>query len=322
MKYWAGIDLGGTNIVCGLVDEDLNLLGKLKQPTEAAKGSGFVLERMAAMVKQLLEETGIPLNELQGVGIGCPGFINPEDGVCMFAGNLGWRDLPVAHLLSAKLQVPVFIDNDVRMYVFGEAAAGAARGYKHLLGITLGTGLAAAMVNTRHLYYGGGYMAGELGHIHMEGEHRKCGCGMSGCLETVASATGIVKQVQEVVRTGATSVLQEWLKDEKLDALTSADVSKAYDAGDAVAVQVMQHTGTLLGRGLAYAVTLYSPDALIIGGGAALAGERLFKPMREELKLKVYPGYWERLHIHQGELIDDGGVIGSAAFAQSQVQPI
>lgn len=128
MKYWAGIDLGGTNIVCGLVDEDLNLLGKLKQPTEAAKGSGFVLERMAAMVKQLLEETGIPLNELQGVGIGCPGFINPEDGVCMFAGNLGWRDLPVAHLLSAKLQVPVFIDNDVRMYVFGEERQGQPEG--------------------------------------------------------------------------------------------------------------------------------------------------------------------------------------------------
>ncbi|SEG73294.1 ROK family protein [Paenibacillus sp. UNC499MF] len=323
MSFFIGVDLGGTNIVCGLLDEEFNVLAKSKQPTEAAKGSDYVLEKIAVMVETLLVEQNIAPGQLKAVGIGTPGFIDPVRGVCVFASNLRWSEVPVSDQLGARLGVPVFIDNDVRMYVYGEAMKGPGRGYEHVLGITLGTGMSAGLVNNGQLYYGGGFMAGEIGHIRVDdAETTPCGCGLVGCLETIASATGIVRQVREALAAGRESILGEWFPGEEAASVTAADVSRAYDEGDRLAIEVMNHTGKLLGRGLSYAVTMYSPDALIIGGGASLAGERLFKPMREELQKSVYKGYWERLTIHPGTLIDDGGVIGSAAFAANRAAGI
>ncbi|MVO98565.1 ROK family protein [Paenibacillus lutrae] len=319
MSFFVGVDLGGTNIVCGLLDQEFNLLAKSKQPTEAANGSDFVLERIAVMIEDLLREQNIDRSQLGAVGLGTPGFIDPVRGVCTFASNLRWNNVPVSDILGARLGVPVFIDNDVRMYIFGEAMKGPGQGYANVLGITLGTGMAAALVNEGQLYYGGGFMAGEIGHIIVgDGESTPCGCGLVGCLETVASATGLARQAREALAAGRESVLGEWFPGAEAANVTAADVSRAYDEGDALAIEIMNHTGKLLGRGLSYAVTLYSPDALIIGGGASLAGERLLGPMRDELRKSVYHGYWDRLTIHPGALIDDGGVIGSAAFAASR----
>jgi len=319
MSYVIGIDIGGTNIVCGLLDEQYNLLGKVKQPTEAAKGSDHVFAKINGMIDQLFAETGKDRSKLIAVGAGTPGFIDSDRGVCLFAGNLGWRDLEVAKLLGEYVKVPVFIDNDVRMYVYGETIKGSVQGVDHVYGITLGTGLASGMVNDGKLYYGGGYMAGELGHVHVDGESTPCGCGMKGCLETIASATGIARQARERITQGEESVMQAWFPEGDLSGLTATHVSKAYDEGDRLAIDIMNYTGTVLGKALAYAITLFSPNALVIGGGAALAGERLFKPMREAIQANVYSGYWDKLSIHQGTLIDDGGLIGSAAFARSRV---
>ncbi|OXM83466.1 ROK family protein [Paenibacillus rigui] len=316
MGLLIGMDIGGTNIVCGLVDEEGRLMNKIKKTTEAHKGSEYVFDKIQSMIKELLQLSDVPLTDISAIGAGTPGFIDPVRGVTLFAGNLKWKDVPTAEEIRKRTGIPAFIDNDVRMYAYGEAVRGAAQGYEHVLGITIGTGLAAAVVNNGELYYGGGYMAGEIGHFTFP-EHIPyvCGCGMTGCLETVASATGMARQAKDLLRGGRVSVLQEWFKDTSIDHLTAADVSRAYDLGDPVAVEVMNHTGRLLGRGLAYAVTMYSPDMIVIGGGGALAGERLFAPMREQLKQSVYSGYWERLAIATAQNIDDAGIIGSALSA-------
>ncbi|UHA75910.1 ROK family protein [Paenibacillus sp. 481] len=316
MSYMIGIDLGGTNIVCGLVNEQYELLEKVKRPTDAAQGVEQVISKMAEMIEELVNRSGIKRSELVAVGAGIPGFIDPERGICLFSANLKWQDVEVAELLSVKVGVPVFIDNDVRMYVYGEAMSGAARGSEVVQGVTIGTGLASATVTRGELFYGSRFMAGELGHVAVEGETERCGCGLTGCLETVVSATGIVRQAKQALEVGRSSTLRDVYERGEL---TAAHVSAAYDEGDELAVQIMDYTGQVLGRGLAYSISLFSPDVIVIGGGGALAGERLFRSVRETLKRTVYHGYLENLTICQGELIDDGGVIGSAAFAKNRL---
>jgi glucokinase len=320
VKFLVGIDVGGTNIVCGLLDSEGNLLCKIRRPTEAHLGSEHVIDEIARMVLSLFLSEQIDPGQVLAVGIGTPGLVDPVRGISRFAVNLGWKDVEVAEQLHKRLNVPVFIDNDVRMYVFGEAIKGAGKGYDHVLGITLGTGIGAAMVNRGKMYYGSGFMAGEIGHIRMDGEQAACACGMRGCLETVASATGIVRQVREATANGKSSILRTWFSSGNLSGLTAADVSKACDAGDGVAVEVMRHTGRMLGKALSYAVSLFSPDVIVIGGGVAQAGERLLEPMREELKRSVYQGYWALLSIRTAKLLEDAGVIGSAIYAMQRMR--
>jgi len=314
-SYFIGMDIGGTNIVCGLVSSGGKLLNKIKQPTEARLGSAHVFDKISRMVDELLKSAQLQRQDVSAIGVGTPGFIDPLKGVTLFASNLHWTNVPTAEEISKRTGIPTFIDNDVRMYVYGEAVCGAAQGYEHVLGITIGTGLAAAVVNDGKLYYGGGFMAGELGHIPFPEIPYQCGCGLKGCLETVVSATGIARQAREQMAAGRSTILNEWLNGQPADTITAADVSKAFDEGDSLAVEIMNHTGMLLGKGLAAAVTLYSPDIIVIGGGGALAGERLFAPMREQLQQSVYSGYWNRLTISAAQMIDDAGIVGSAMAA-------
>jgi len=315
MGYTVGLDVGGTNIVCGVLDETGRLVGTLKRATEAEKGFEHVIERIASMVLELLAEYGIGKSQVAAVGAGIPGFVDPLRGVVKMAGNLKWTDAPAAAALSQRLNLPVYIDNDVRMYVYGEAAFGAGRGFDVVLGVTVGTGLAAAVVDRGNLYYGAGYMAGELGHIRMDGVEYECGCGMTGCLETVASANGIARLARDKAAAGESPVLAEWFGPDRFGLITAADVSRAYDEGDPAAIDAMNYAGKMLGRGLSYAATLYSPDVIVIGGGGAQAGERLLAPVRAELQRLVHPMYWERLTVRTAQLPDHAGVAGSAMHA-------
>lgn len=319
MTHYIGVDIGGTNIVCGLLDESLNLLAKLKKPTGAANGADYVLGLIASMIDELLAGQNLTRAELGAVGMGTPGFVDPERGVSLLSANLKWKDVPVSDKLGERLGgIPVFIDNDVRMYTYGEAARGAGRGYGHVMGVTLGTGIAAAMVNRGELYYGSGFLAGELGHVPFEGEQALCGCGMRGCLETIASATGIARIARERLERGDESVLADWFPSERRRDMTAADISRAYDEGDALAKEVLAFVGRSLAKGLAWAITLWSPDVVVIGGGAANAGERLLAPMREALMPLILPMFRERIVIKLAEMNDDAGVVGSAAFAKAR----
>ncbi len=311
MSYCVGVDIGGTNTAIGLLDEAGRVAAKESIPTLAKEGAEALFDRIAETVRRLLDRCGAP-NGAVSLGMGVPGFIDQENGVALNSTNLQWRDVPVAARMRERLGVPVAIDNDVRQYVYGEAMLGAGRGFRHVLGVTVGTGLAAALVSDGKLFYGGGNMAGELGHIPLESIPYACGCGLTGCLETVASATGIARQARDLVAEGRASLLREWFPGEGLPGLTARDVSRAYDEGDAVAIEVLRRTGEQLGRGLAYAVTLYSPDVVIVGGGGAAAGERLLGPVRETMQRLLISDYWERIQVVPAALGDEAGIIGSA----------
>jgi glucokinase len=321
MRYYVGLDIGGTHMVGGLLGDDGSLLHTLKIPTEAAKGTEFVLDRMADLIERLLEERGVgDRAALIAVGIGIPGFIHPDKGLVKLAANLPLTNVRVADEIRNRIGAPVYIHNDVKMIVYGEAIQGAGRGYDHVFGITLGTGLASAFVDHGRLLVGGGDLAGEIGHVRIEGIPYMCGCGMRGCLETIASATGIARQAIDALKEGHPSVLGEWFPVDNRTALTAKDVTRAYDAGDRVAIDIMRHTGTILGKALAFAVVLYSPDVIIIGGGVASAGERLLQPLRDTLLAHVHPFYRERVRIVTPALHDQAGVIGSAEYARMMLE--
>lgn len=317
MDSLIGIDLGGTNIVCGLVDMEGNLQRALKLPTEAEKGSAHVIGKLADMIHMLLEKESIDLASVRAVGVGTPGFIDPVRGVNRFSSNLKWENVPLAENLSSLLGRPVFIDNDVKMYIYGETLKGAGRGHECVFGVTIGTGLAAAVVHNGDIFYGADFLAGELGHIPIDGIDFPCKCGMTGCFETVVSATGIARQARQLIEQGRDSVLRKWHPD--LSGLTAQSVSQAYDLGDEVAAEVLKRTGEVLAHGLSFAIPLVSPDVVVIGGGGALMGERLFRPMREVLRRKVHPMYLEKLEIKQAQHNDNAGVIGSALYALNRL---
>jgi glucokinase len=313
MALYIGVDIGGTNIAFGLVDEANQCLIFNKIATDANRGVIHIVQRIAAQILEIAEQADEPVI---AVGVGVPGFVNHEAGISVKATNLGWENYPFVAELQKLISMPVYINNDVRLYIYGEALAGAGKGFKHILGITLGTGIAAAVINEGQLYYGSGNRAGELGHIAMEGNTYACNCGLIGCLETVASANGIARLAKDAIIQGQTSLLQQWFSKEQINDITAFDVSKAYDQGDPLAVKVMEKSGVYLGKGLAFAVNFYSPDVIVIGGGASLAGERLFGPMKRQLKASILPQYWEGLSIRIAQRIEDAGIVGSALYAK------
>lgn len=319
MGYKIGFDVGGTNIVCGMLDDRNQLVGTVKRPTEAQQGFEHVMNRMASMVDEIIAEYNVERARVQVIGAGIPGFIDPVRGVVLKAGNMKWVDAPVAERLGERTGIPVFIDNDVRMYVFGESTLGAGRGHNVVLGVTIGTGIAGAVYDHGSLYYGGGFMAGELGHFRIEGVEYECGCGMIGCVETIVSAPGIARLARERIVNGQSTVMAQEFSGEKMERITAADVSRAYDAGDPAAIDVMNKVGKTLGWALSFATTMMSPDVIVVGGGGANAGERILAPMREELQNKVHPMYWDKLTIRTAELLDDAGVMGSAMYGVSRL---
>jgi glucokinase len=298
-----------------LVDEANQCLIFNKIATEANRGAIHIVQSIAAHILEIAEQAG---ESVIAVGVGVPGFVDHEAGISVKSTNLGWENYPFVAELQKLISLPVYINNDVRLYIYGEALAGAGKGFKHVLGITLGTGLAAAVVNEGKLYYGRGNRAGELGHIAMDGNPFTCNCGKIGCLETVASANGIARQAKNAIFQGQASLLEIRFPGNRVNAITALDVCNAYDEGDKLAIKVMEDTGVYLGKGLAYAVNLYSPDVIIIGGGASSAGERLLGPMRRQLEEAILPIYWEGLAIRIAQRIEEAGIIGSALYAKNQ----
>jgi len=312
-----GIDIGGTHTVFGLVDEKGCLVGKRKVNTDARRGFRCMLDVIESNVNELTDGFAGARSEVRAIGVGMPGRIDANRGICLQASNLHLHDVPVADQVARATGLPCRINNDVKMYVYGEALYGAGMNKEHVLGVTIGTGLSGALIVKGEPYGGYGNEAGEIGHIPVEGNDRPCNCGRIGCLETIVSATGLARSAAQAVREGRRTVLAEYCVDPSL--LTAADVSRAYDAGDAAAIDMMHAAGVRLGEVLSVIVPMVAPDVLIVGGGVALAGERLLRPFREELARRVSPSFLTELTLTTAMHNDDAGVIGAAAWAAKRI---
>jgi glucokinase len=317
MKHIIGIDVGGTNVVAGLFSPEGTLLRSIKRPTLTDKGSDGLLGQLAELSFELLNQTGLaPFEHLGAIGLGLPGFIDADTGL-VNAANLPLAHIPVGVRLRELAGVPVTVQNDVKMIVYGESLRGAGQDHQHILGVTLGTGLASAWVTRGQLHDGAGNLAGELGHITFPDIPYVCGCGMKGCLETVASATGLIRQAKDGLAGGWAGPLAVKFPESRREGLTARDIwSAAVHDGDAFAVEVFRRTAEWLAQALVPPIAILSPDVILVGGGVAAAGDLLFTPLIQAISERLHPLYRKRLRIVAPKLGDDAGIYGSAEYAK------
>ena len=323
MRYLVGVDIGGTNIVVGTVAEDGSaVLGIGQAPTLPEEGPQAVVGRIARLVQSSIAEAqktgGVPRDRIVGVGIGSPGPLDRERGVVLLTPNLGLRDLPLRDLVSEATGLPASLDNDANCAIYGEWWAGAARGSRFVVGLTIGTGIGGGIVIDGKLYYGTSGVAGEVGHTTIDSTGRRCKCGNYGCLEAYASGPAIAARAVEGLEIGAESDLPERVGGD-LAKITAQTVYEAAKAGDEYALEIVRDTAKFLGAGVGNLVNIFNPDTVVIVGGVTMAGDQLFVPLRGEVKRRAFKPAVDRCRIVPGELPGTAGVVGAVATFKHDV---
>ena len=301
MKYALGIDIGGTNTVVGLVDKEGNVLGTDSVKTQSLPVLEEYVKTVSKMAKDLIAKNDVSIDDIVGLGIGAPNA-NYYTGNIEKAPNLPWKQdkVPLAEMFRKELNIPVTITNDANAAALGEKMYGVAKGMDNFIMITLGTGVGSGIVINGQLVYGHDGFAGELGHVIIERNGRLCGCGRRGCLETYCSATGIVRTAKE----------------RNTPFLTSKDIYDAAVKGDETAIDIFKETGTRLGRALADMVVFSSPEAFVLFGGLAKAGDFIVKYTKEAMEESIMPIFKGKVKILLSTMKDaDAAVLGASALA-------
>lgn len=310
--YVAGMDIGGTNTVFGIVDAQGNVLCHDSVKTQAYPDFEAYVEAVCGKLLPMLREQA-GMENVKGLGIGAPNG-NRYSGCIEQAANLPWKGtVPVASLFAAKTGLPVALTNDAKAAAIGEMTYGAARGMKDFIMITLGTGVGSGIVVNGQPVYGCDGFAGELGHVTVRAGGRPCGCGRRGCLETYCSATGIVRTAREALASGSEPSL---LRSIPAGELTSKDLYDAAVKEDKVALEIFRFTGTILGEALANFVLFSRPEAIILFGGLAKAGHFILDPTREAMEANMYNVFKGKVKLLFSELKDaDAAIVGAGALA-------
>lgn len=322
-KRWiVGVDLGGTNIVVGLLPVDGGeVLALRSMPTESPRGAKFVVDRIIQMVNESIDEVlaehGGSRSDVAGVGIGSPGPLNRAEGMVINTPNLGWRNFPLRDLIANGLDLPATLDNDANCATYGEWWLGAGRDVDTLVGLTLGTGIGGGIVLGGEIYHGVSDVAGEIGHMTIDSTGRKCKCGNYGCLEAYASGPAIALRAVEGIEAGVETMLSD-LVDGNLEEITAATVYEAVVQGDAYATEVMKDTAKFLGAGVANVINILNPAMVVIAGGVTRAGDHLFVPLRAEVRRRAFRSAEERCSIVSAELPGTAGVVGAAAVFKKE----
>jgi glucokinase len=318
-RWIVGLDIGGTNMVVGLVPfPGGEPKGLKKERTLPERGGGDVVARAAAMVRDSVER--VPearAGEVVGIGIGSPGPLNRESGLVLETPNLGWRNFPLRDLVSQATGLPATLDNDANCATYGEWWQGAGRDARTLVGLTLGTGIGGGLVIDGEIYHGASDAAGEFGHMTIDTTGRKCKCGNYGCLEAYASGPNIAARAVEGLEAGVESILPE-LVDGRTADITAAIVYEAVVLGDAFAEEVMKETAKVLGVGIANLVNALNPDAVVIAGGVTRAGDHLFEPLRKEVRRRAFRSAVDACRILPAALPETAGVIGAAGVFKKE----
>ncbi|MBN1565489.1 MAG: ROK family protein [Anaerolineae bacterium] len=321
-QFMLGIDLGGTKILAAVVDEQGRILGTAKRKTHAEHGADEVINRIANAAEKAVQKAHLDLSMIEAVGIGAPGVADHNTGVLEFAPNLpDWFNVPVGPRLQKMLGVPVFLENDVNVGTFGEAEAGAGRGYKSVVGVFPGTGIGGGIVLDGKLWRGARNAAAEIGHMTMMIDGPLCGCGRRGCIEALASRTAIERDIWGEIRGGRASIITD-LVDPDDPTIRSGVLAEALAAGDAVVTTVMERAGYHLGVFTGSVVNAIDPGCVIYGGGLIEAcGDFLMPLIREHAyRHLLRPVAPEHLPILVAELGDNAAVIGSALLARAAIQ--
>lgn len=309
--YNIGIDLGGTNIKVGVVDENYNIVGRSNIKTNLPRPAEEIVDSIVEGVKLACEDAKINVSDVNSIGIGTPGTANRNTGVVLYSCNLGFNNFELGGMLSSKLGTEVFVENDANAAAFGEVVNGAGKGYKDVVVITLGTGVGGGIIIGGKIYTGFNFCGAELGHTVIEYNGRQCGCGRKGCFEAYSSATALINFTKEAMEADKSTKM--WDIAGSLDEVDGKTAFDGFRAGDKTATEVVNKYINYLGCGLTNVVNIFQPEVLLIGGGICKEGENLTKPLLEYIAKESYcidPNSSTKLDI--AKLGNDAGIIGAA----------
>ena len=311
--YRIGVDLGGTNIAVGLVNENAEIVKKLSTPTGATRPGEEIVADIAMLCKNVCAEEGIALADVESIGIASPGIANHDTGVVEYANNLPFRKFPIADLLKRDLgmDIPVRIENDANAAAWGEACAGAAKGTRNSIMITLGTGVGGGIVIDGKVYSGFNYAGGELGHIVIEVDGAQCSCGRKGCWEAYSSATALIRMTKEKIEECKAEGRYTIMADAtRVSGRTACDAMRA---GDAAAKEVYDKYIKYLAAGITNIVNIFQPEVISLGGGISGEGQSLIDSLLPIVRKEQYGGSVVALtDIRIATLGNDAGIIGAA----------
>lgn len=310
--YYLGIDLGGTNIAAGVVDKDCHIVARAKRKTNVPCAPDEFCSQLAQTATEALENAGLTVKDIPYVGIGTPGIVNRESGVLEYSNNLYVKNLELKKLLSQKMSRDVIVENDANAAAYGEYKAGALKGARNALAVTLGTGIGSGIIIDGRIYAGSNSAGGELGHTVIEANGRLCTCGRRGCWEAYASATGLIAMTREAMRSNRNSLLWKTAGGgpERVNGRTAFE---ALRAGDETAKAVVDQYLFYLACGLTNCINIFQPDILCIGGGLSNEGEALLAPVRKIIAAENYARDSKKQTVLCKALLgNDAGIVGAA----------
>ena len=316
--YYIGIDLGGTNIAVGIVDENCRIVKKGSVPTLAQREPEAIIKDMADLCAKLIEEAGLTLDDIAYAGIAAPGTANCDTGTIEYANNLPFRNFKIAEILQGFIPFKkVYVENDANAAALGEAVAGAAKGTRYAIMITLGTGLGGGIIIDHKVYSGFNHAGGELGHMVIEVDGRPCTCGRKGCWEAYSSATALISMTKEklIANPDKTSTIMWDMVEGDVEKVSGKTAFAAMKKGDKLGAEVVDTYIKYLASGITSIINLFQPEILCIGGGICNEGDYLIKPLVAQVNEEQYTrSALMKTELKVAALGNDAGIIGAAVL--------
>ena len=310
-KYYVGIDLGGTFIKGGIVNDLGEILAQDKTPTESEFGADRVATNIANLAKSLMEKLGLQAQDMVGLGMGVPGMIDGKAGNVIYSNNLKWKDFKIGETVSKLTGLQVKIANDANVASLGEAKFGAAKGLDDVIMLTLGTGVGGGIVAEGRLIEGNKSAGAELGHMVIVANGEKCTCGRKGCLEAYASATALIRNTKRAMQAHKDSKMWEIGSMDKVTGKTAFDYKDVDPYAKAVVDGYIEH----LGFGITNLANIFRPQVVLLGGGVCAQGKVLTDPLQEHLDKEIFAGdLGPKVEIRIAELENSAGILGAAAL--------
>ncbi len=311
-KYYLGLDVGGTNFVAGIVDENYNIIAKERISAKAGNTVEELVFDMADVSKKAVLKAGLTMDDISSWGICMPSNINPKTNLLVHANCFGWKNIPIYDYLKKHIQLPTYIANDANGATYGEILAGSASQYSTALMLTLGTGVGGGIIIDNKIYAGADNMGAELGHTKLVYNGALCTCGQKGCLEAYCSATALIRTTLEAVRKEPSSLILK-LAGGDANNINGEIICNAAIAGDPLAVRLLDDYTSYLAAGISSLVVIFRPEVIMLGGGIAHAGDLILKPVNEKLKIYTHAG--DEIGVPpvvRASLGNDAGIIGAA----------
>lgn len=311
--YYLGIDLGGTNIAAGIVDEKGNIIKKASTPTLAGRNETEIIDDMANLCKRLVSDASMSMDDIGGIGVGCPGIVDNKEGFIKHLSNLKMTDTPLRKMLRERLgDKKISIENDANAAALGEYKLYGDNSSSFIF-ITLGTGIGGGIILDGKIYSGFNGAGAELGHMKIEIDGEKCSCGCTGCWECYGSVTALIKWTKQAMDKNPQSAMHEWVKKTgKVSGRTAFDCAKA---GDETAKEVVKLYAKYVATGLVSIINVFQPEKIVIGGGISKEGDYLLDPIKDIAYQCKYNNFVQTTKIEIARLFNDAGIIGAAFSA-------